>query len=92
MIHVGAVRQTAKILEMSKEVLRTGDRDKLRFRFTRRPEYITKGTRLVFREGLTKAVGSVEKLGLRAIPISTIKAPTGPLRFVKHKHFITPHF
>lgn len=35
MIHVGAVRQTAKILTMGKEVLRTGDRDRIRFRFTR---------------------------------------------------------
>lgn len=46
MIHCGAVRQTAKILEMSKEVLRTGDRDKIRFRFTRRPEYIVPNTRI----------------------------------------------
>ncbi|KAI6227583.1 Protein synthesis factor and Translation elongation factor EFTu EF1A domain containing protein [Aphelenchoides fujianensis] len=62
MVHVGAVRQTARILHMKKDVLRTGDRDNVRFRFTRRPEYVRVGTRLVFREGLTKAVGTVRAI------------------------------
>lgn len=75
MIHVGAVRQTAKILQMNKEVLRTGDRDLIRFRFVRRPEYITIGTRLVFREGLTKAVGKIENLCTFAAPVATAKGP-----------------
>ncbi|KAI6189077.1 Protein synthesis factor and Translation elongation factor EFTu EF1A domain containing protein [Aphelenchoides besseyi] len=73
MVHVGAVRQTAKIMHMKKDVLRTGDRDRVRFRFTRRPEYIRKGTRLVFREGLTKAVGTVE------IIISDTSTPQPPV-------------
>jgi len=81
MIHVGAVRQTAKILDMGKEVLRTGDRDRIRFRFVRRPEYVLPGTRLLFREGLTKAVGTVEKVCVYAQPIAAAKGPTELKKF-----------
>jgi GTPase len=77
MIHAGAVRQTAKILDMNKEVLRTGDRGKLHFKFTRRPEYIVPGTRLVFREGLTKAIGTIEKPLVYATPLAVPKGPAG---------------
>ena len=52
---------------MDKEVLRTGDRSKVRFRFIKQPEYIKPGTRLLFREGRTKGVGKV----IRPIPIGS---------------------
>ncbi|KAI6177385.1 Dgp-1 [Aphelenchoides bicaudatus] len=87
MIHAGAVRQTAKILQMNKEVLRTGDRDKIHFKFTRRPEYIVPGTRLVFREGLTKAVGAIHKILVHATPLN---APKGPSDAKKYKHLPKP--
>jgi len=44
---------------MDKERLRSGDRACVRFRFLQRPEYLTPGTRLVFREGKTKGIGMV---------------------------------
>lgn len=44
------------------EVLRTGDRDKVQFKFIRQPEYIRPGTKMVFREGRTKAVGTVSSV------------------------------
>ncbi|CEF71646.1 Dgp-1 [Strongyloides ratti] len=59
MVHVGSVRQTAQIIKMGKDVLRTGDRDVVTFRFIRHPEYLRLGTRLVFREGRAKAVGKI---------------------------------
>ncbi|KHN80302.1 GTP-binding protein AGP-1 [Toxocara canis] len=62
MVHVGSIRQTATIIKMTKEVLRTGDRDLVTFRFIRNPEYIRMGSRMVFREGRTKAVGTVTKV------------------------------
>ncbi|ESN96478.1 hypothetical protein HELRODRAFT_107544 [Helobdella robusta] len=62
MVHVGSVRQTATILSMSREHLRTGDKAIVRFRFIKNPEYIRMDTRLVFREGRTKAVGTITKL------------------------------
>ena len=59
-VHIGAVRQAAKIVEMQDaEVLRTGDRCRCTFRFMYRPEFLDVGGRLVFREGMTKGVGKV---------------------------------
>mmetsp|Transcript_25979 Transcript_25979/g.68168 ORF Transcript_25979/g.68168 Transcript_25979/m.68168 type:complete len:592 (-) Transcript_25979:78-1853(-) len=63
MVHVGSVRQTAAILEISGlDRMRTGDKAKCRFRFVRFPEFLEEGTRVVFREGRTKAVGTILRL------------------------------
>lgn len=51
--------QAARVVAMDKERLRSGDRACVRFRFLQRPEYITPGTRFVFREGRTKGIGMV---------------------------------
>ena len=61
-MHVGSVRQTATILTMTEEHLRTGDKATVRFRFIKNPEYLKPDMRMVFREGRTKAVGNVTKL------------------------------
>ncbi|TMS37296.1 hypothetical protein L596_004258 [Steinernema carpocapsae] len=77
MVHVGSVRQTAKILKIEKEIkqeqtktpgedrdnlscMRTGDRGMVTFEFIRQPEYLRIGTKMVFREGRTKAVGTIK--------------------------------
>ncbi|XP_046620564.1 GTP-binding protein 1 [Neodiprion virginianus] len=70
MVHCGSIRQTASILTMSQDCLRTGDKALVHFKFIKHPEYIKPGQRMVFREGRTKAVGNV----LRLIPHS---GPTG---------------
>ncbi|KAL9544721.1 hypothetical protein PS6_008607 [Mucor atramentarius] len=62
MVHCGAVRQTASIITTDKTVLRTGDRAKVEFEFVKNPEYLTIGTRLIFREGRTKGVGKITRL------------------------------
>ncbi|XP_069365526.1 GTP-binding protein 1 isoform X2 [Maniola hyperantus] len=67
MVHCGSIRQTASILSMSRECLRTGDKALVRFRFIKHPEYLKRGQRMVFREGRTKAVGNV----LRPEPAAT---------------------
>ncbi|KAL7737672.1 hypothetical protein ACLKA6_006074 [Drosophila palustris] len=64
MVHCGSIRQTASIVHMSRECLRTGDKAHVKFRFIKQPEYIRAGQRLVFREGRTKAVGNI----LRPMP------------------------
>lgn len=61
MVHCGSIRQTASILTMSRDCLRTGDKAIVKFRFIKHPEYIKSGQRMVFREGRTKAVGNVLK-------------------------------
>ena len=68
MIHCGAVRQAATIVDLfSKERLRTGDRALVRFKFLKFPEFMKLGSRLLFREGRTKGVGKITKL----IPLKT---------------------
>lgn len=62
MLHSGVIRQTVSIVSMEQDILRTGDRAKVRFRFLRHPEYLRIGARLVFREGRTKGVGRVLSL------------------------------
>lgn len=58
-IHCEIIRQAARVVAMDKERLRSGDRACVRFRFLQRPEYVTPGTRFVFREGRTKGIGIV---------------------------------
>merc|ERR1712083_174299 len=62
MVHCGSIRQTASIIRMSSECLRTGDKAQVLFRFVKHPEFLKEGQRLVFREGRTKAVGNVSKI------------------------------
>ncbi|KXZ51478.1 hypothetical protein GPECTOR_12g441 [Gonium pectorale] len=58
-IHCEIIRQAARVVAMDRERLRSGDRACVRFRFIQRPEYVTAGTRFVFREGRTKGIGIV---------------------------------
>lgn len=53
------MRQSARVVAMDTPLLRSGDRSCVRFRFLQRPEYLTPGTRFVFREGRTKGIGVV---------------------------------
>lgn len=61
-IHCGSIRQTAQILDMSAECLRTGDKASVRFRFMKNPEYLRLGQKMIFREGRTKAIGTIVKV------------------------------
>lgn len=63
-VHCGSIRQTASILTMSKEHLRTGDKASVHFRFLKNPEFLKVGTKFVFREGRTKAVGTITQVSL----------------------------
>uniref|UniRef100_A0A8C4GI15 GTP-binding protein 1 n=1 Tax=Dicentrarchus labrax TaxID=13489 RepID=A0A8C4GI15_DICLA len=62
MVHCGSIRQTATILTMNKDCLRTGDKATVHFRFIKTPEYLHCDQKLVFREGRTKAVGTITKV------------------------------
>ena len=48
---------------MNRDCLRTGDKAAVHFRFIKTPEYLHPDQRLVFREGRTKAVGTITKVG-----------------------------
>uniref|UniRef100_A0A1A8S8M3 GTP-binding protein 1 n=1 Tax=Nothobranchius rachovii TaxID=451742 RepID=A0A1A8S8M3_9TELE len=73
MVHCGSIRQTATILSMSKDCLRTGDKATVHFRFIKTPEYLHCDQKLVFREGRTKAVGTITKL-LQSVSTQAAKA------------------
>ncbi|HUU77166.1 MAG TPA: GTP-binding protein [candidate division Zixibacteria bacterium] len=61
-VHCGTIRQTAKIIEMDKKVIRTGDKAIVKFRFLYNPEYLKEGTKIIFREGRTKGIGQITKV------------------------------
>ncbi|XP_049576594.1 GTP-binding protein 1 [Syngnathus scovelli] len=78
MVHCGSIRQTATILSMSKDCLRTGDKAAVHFRFIKTPEYLHCEHKLVFREGRTKAVGTITKL-LQSVNTQAAKAQQAKL-------------
>jgi GTPase len=63
MLHVGPISQTCSIIDIDKSFIRTGDRAKVAFQFVQRPEFLTVGERILFREGRTKGLGIVTSLG-----------------------------
>ncbi|XP_068451751.1 GTP-binding protein 1-like isoform X2 [Clinocottus analis] len=78
MVHCGSIRQTATILTMNRDCLRTGDKAAVHFRFIKTPEYLHCDHKLVFREGRTKAVGTITKL-LQAVNTQAAKAQQAKL-------------
>ncbi|XP_077138044.1 GTP-binding protein 2 isoform X3 [Ranitomeya variabilis] len=72
-VHVGNVRQTAVLEHIhGKEELRTGEKAVVRFRFIKHPEYLKLGTKLLFREGVTKGIGHVCSLQVIAAESCTL--------------------
>lgn len=64
MINCRTIRQTAAIvsIDSSQDVIRTGDRALVRFRFIHSPEFLKKGMRFVFRDGQAKGIGKVVRI------------------------------
>jgi GTPase len=64
MINCRTIRQTAEILSIQspQDVIRTGDRALVRFRFIHAPEFLKKGMRFVFRDGQAKGIGKVVRI------------------------------
>jgi len=57
------MRQSARIIKIiDRDVLRTGDRATVRFRFLYHPEYLKIGMRIIFREGRCKGIGIISKV------------------------------
>ena len=84
-VHCGSSKQTASIVSMNKEHLRTGDKATCLFRFIKNPEYLRPGTRMVFREGRTKAVGNVTKI-FPHVPGITPQGSKPKMVAVQHSH------
>jgi GTPase len=61
-VHIGTVRQTARVVQMNKPLLRLKDTDTIRFKFISSPEYIHVGESFLFREGRTRGVGQIKQI------------------------------
>jgi GTPase len=61
-LHCGNISQSCEIYDMDREYLRIGDRGVVKFRFLYKPEFITKGDRIIFREGKSKGVGLITEV------------------------------
>merc|ERR1712107_378228 len=62
MIHCGIIRQCAMVKHMSSELLRTGDKAIVTFRFVYHGEYLNPGETILFREGRTKGLGKIVEI------------------------------
>jgi len=58
-VHCSNVNQTARVVAMDKEVLRTGDKAVVTFRFLFSPEYLLVGRRVIFRENRARGIGRI---------------------------------
>lgn len=62
-VHCGGIRQSAKVVSIvttaEKELLRSGDKGLVRFRFAYYPELLKPGARIMLREGRTMGIGYV---------------------------------
>jgi GTPase len=64
---------------MSVQHMRTGDKAIVKFTFIKNPEYLKAGQKMIFREGRTKAVGTITKVNLNLDTISaTTTSSTNP--------------
>ncbi len=60
-MHCGVIRQTVRIVTMDQNVLRTGDKGTLVFKFMFNKEFIRSGKQFLLREGRTKILGKILK-------------------------------
>ena len=59
---LGTTYQAVKIHSMNTDILRTGDTARVRFKFVHRPEYISPGMYIVFRENKCKGFGIIKRV------------------------------
>jgi len=88
MLHVGPVSQTCAIVDIDRAFIRTGDRATVAFRFVQRPEYLTIGDRILFREGRTKGLGIVKSVGYdpsKPLNPDAVKGDGGGMEMVNGK-------
>jgi len=75
-IHCGVAQQTAKLISLDRDFIRTGDKAKARFRFMYWPEYVKEGSRLIFREGRTKGIGRIVRIIPESEELGDINLPS----------------
>lgn len=77
------IRQSAKIVHIDdQDILRTGDKAKVIFKFMFRPEFLKVGMRVIFREGRCKGIGIITRIG---IPQAEVEELGKAQQEVEHK-------
>lgn len=61
-MHCGVVRQSVRIAKMDRELLRSGDKGLITFRFMFNSEYLKPDSTFLLREGRTKILGVITKV------------------------------
>lgn len=61
-MHCGVIRQSVHILKMDKDLLRTGDKGIITFRFMFNSEHLKPNSTFLLREGRTKILGYITKI------------------------------
>jgi GTPase len=61
-LHCGVIRQAVTIEELSKEVLRNGDKGIVKFKFMYNTEFVKPGLTVLLREGRTKILGIITRV------------------------------
>lgn len=61
-MHCGVIRQSVHILKMDRELLRSGDKGVITFRFMFNSEYLKPNSTFLLREGRTKILGFITKV------------------------------
>lgn len=62
LVHCGVIRQAARVVHLSCDLLRAGDKATVTFRFCHHGEFLNVGSTLLFREGRTKGLGRIIEL------------------------------
>eukprot|EP01001_Neometanema_parovale_P012994 NODE_933_length_1983_cov_100.448925_g885_i0.p1 GENE.NODE_933_length_1983_cov_100.448925_g885_i0~~NODE_933_length_1983_cov_100.448925_g885_i0.p1 ORF type:complete len:605 (-),score=123.95 NODE_933_length_1983_cov_100.448925_g885_i0:97-1911(-) len=76
-LHCGTVRQSCTItLSESTELLRTGDKARVKFKFMYKPEYVKVGSKIIFREGRTKGLGTISSISSTTSAATSASATT----------------
>jgi len=78
-IFIDSIRQTVEILEMDREIT-TGQKTKVKLKFVQYPDVISVGSRLFFRNGRTKGMGTVVDIVKIPSQINRTSAPVGASR------------
>lgn len=61
-MHCNVIRQSVRIIKMEKDLLRTGDKSSLTFKFMFNSEYLKPNSTFLLREGRTKILGFITKV------------------------------
>ncbi|CAF1032348.1 unnamed protein product, partial [Brachionus calyciflorus] len=85
-VHIGNVCQTAVIVRMDKQEVKTNEKAKVVWKFKSRVEYIRPKSRLLFREGTSKGMGEVTAINpFNPNEVKKFKADNESLTSIKKK-------